>query len=176
MYRKKQQGAIFLEAALMIPLLAVLIMSAVAIFFWAVRVYFMQLADIELEQEMQSAFQRVVEEALKADDIQPNHRRQSVRFYKKQNPLVDAVVPGETFTTDYWLHTQYGLSKLVLGSNNAPLTGDHALAGVNILEFTVDSDESRPGVYYLHMVGKSEVTNHEYSLCTAVYLPAKAGK
>lgn len=160
----------------MIPLLALLVMTAVSIFFWAVRVYFVQLADIELEQEMQLSFQRVVEEGLKSDDIQPSHHRHGIKFFKKQNPLVDAVVPGETIATDYWLHTTSGLSKLVLGSDNAPLTGDHALAGVNILEFTVDSDEDRPGVYYLHMVGKSEVTNHEYSLCSAVYLPAKAGK
>lgn len=176
MYRKKQQGAILLEAAWMIPLLALLVMTAASIFLEAVRIYFIQLADIELEQEMQSAFQRVVEEGLKAEDIQPIPHRVGARFVKKQNPLVEQVVQGDDFSTDYWLHKKKGLFKLVIGSVDAPLTGDHALAGVTVLDFAADPDEGRPGIYHLHMVGKSEVTNHEYNLCSAVYLPVKTGR
>lgn len=170
---KEQQGTILLEAAVAIPLLAMLAMAGAAIFLWAARLYFVQLADGELEQEVQMAFVRVVEEALTAEELKPLPDMRGVDIVKKQDPLKTQVVPGETIVTRYWLHDMQGVSKLVCGRTDAPLTGDNALAGVTITDFAVDRDADRPGIYHLRIVGKSEVTKHEYSLCSAVWVPGK---
>jgi hypothetical protein len=80
-------------------------------------------------------------------------------------------VPDNLVTQSYWLHNMAGLVKLVRSSDDAPLTGDHTLARVTIVEFSAEKDEKYPGVYKLHLTGKSEMTKHEYTMCTAVYLP-----
>ena len=64
-----------------------------------------------------------------------------------------------------------GLQKLVRSRDDAPLTGNHALASVTIVELTASQDENYPDVYRLRLTGKSEMTKHEYTMCTAVYLP-----
>lgn len=159
------------EAAVAIPVIAMLAMTAVTVFAWGMKTYFVQLADGELEQEVQMSFQRLMEEALTAETIEPMPRHEGYRFIKKNTPLKNQGVPGERFGTDYWLHNIHSLKKLVCGRDNFPMTGDHALASVTITEFSIVKDAGWPGIYRIRLTGKSEVTNHEYSLCSAVYIP-----
>jgi hypothetical protein len=70
----------------------------------------------------------------------------------------------------YYLHEMTGTSKLVRGDNDAPLTGDHGLARVTITDFSAVADTEYPEVYNLHLTGRSEVTGHEYTVSTAVYI------
>ncbi|SHK93282.1 hypothetical protein SAMN05216582_12523 [Selenomonas ruminantium] len=172
MKSKRERGTVLLEAAVSIPLLALLMMTAVTIFSWTVHFYFVQLADMEMEQEVQMAFQRIMEEALESERIRKLIYWQGYAFVKKQDPLKRSKEDKPTFESSYWLHSMYGLDKLVAGTDDAPMTGDHALAGVKIIAFDIDEDIENPGIYHLEIAAQSMVTQHEYRLSSCVYLPA----
>lgn len=164
---------ILYEAAVSIPIIAMLAMTAVAVSLWGMKVYFLQLADGELEQEVQMAFQRVVEDALTAEEIKIEPKGSNYVFVKKKNPLKNVKDTAEDLAIRYWVNEVDGAKKLVRIRENFPLTGDHALAGVDITEFTISPDLQWPGIYHIRMTGKSGVTHHEYSLYSAVYVPAR---
>ena len=171
--RESQKGMILYEAAVSIPVIAMLVMTAVTVFLWGVRVYFIHLADGELEQEVQIAFRQLMEDAMTAERIERTSGRQEYAFIKRNNPLAPERHQEETFPVTYQLHQVDGVIKLFCGGTDAPLTGNHALAPVEITEFTVRQDELWPTVYHLRLTGKSGVTDHEYSLCSAVCLSAR---
>jgi len=165
-------GFVFWEALIAMPVLVILLMSVISIFMFCMRTYFYRLADGELIQEVQYAFATVVEDALAGQAIEDGGR-QSPGFdiISRQNPLNGEGAMEEKLKESYWLHNKDGLVKLVRGSVDAPITGDHTLAQVTIVEFSAIKDEHCPGVYVLRLTGKSEMTKHEYTMCTAVYLP-----
>jgi hypothetical protein len=130
------------------------------------------LADGELVQEVQSAFSLVVEDLLAGQYIEEGTGSDKGFFIVgRRNPLANDSQPGENKKESYWLHNMASLVKLTRGTIYAPLTGDHTLAQVTVVEFSLERDEVYPDVYKLRLTGKSEMTKHEYTLCTAVYLP-----
>ena len=139
---------------------------------FCIRAYFANLADSELVQEVQMAFSRVVEDALAGKSIEEiGSAREGLEITSRQNLLYKDSKPGKTVTESYWIHNMVSLRKLVRSSIDAPLTGDHSLARVTIVEFSLVRDEAYPHVYKIRLTGKSEMTKHEYTICTAVYLP-----
>ena len=165
-------GFVFWETLIAMPMLVLLLLSITGIFMFCMRTYFYQLADGELVQEVQNAFSLVVEDVLNGQSIEAGKDQQE-GFYiiGRQNPLRVDSSSEDTRKTSYWLHNMAGLVKLVRGGVEAPLTGDHTLAQVTIIEFSAVADEHYQHVYKLRLTGKSEMTGHEYTLCTAVYLP-----
>ena len=165
-------GFVFWETLIAMPMLVVLLMSVTGLFMFCMRTYFYQLADGELVQEVQGAFSLVTEDVLNGQYIEMR-KSQGDGFYiiGRRNPLYNDSRPGELKKESYWLHSMAGLVKLVRGSVDAPLTGDHTLAQVTIVEFSAVRDEHYPQVYKLRLTGRSEMTKHEYTMCTAVYLP-----
>lgn len=165
-------GFVLWEALIALPLIVMLLMSVITIFCWCMRAYFCNLADAELVQEVQSAFVRVTEEIMSGKEIRPSiQQRQGIEIISRQNPLYTDSIPGKEVKASYSVHEMDHLQKLVRSSDDAPLTGNHALASVTIVEFSVSRDENFPDVYKLRLTGKSEMTKHEYTMCTAVYLP-----
>ncbi|SDP48841.1 hypothetical protein [Selenomonas ruminantium] len=163
---------IIYEAAVSIPIIAMLAMTAMAVFLWGIKTYFMQIADGELEQEVEIAFQELLEDSMSAVRIEKMPGKQGYEIVKKNNPLKPQKPDKETFSVTYCLNEVDGVVKLVCGGVRAPLTGNHALAPVDITDFAINEDEHQPGVYHLRLTGKSGVTKHEYSLCSAVFVPA----
>lgn len=149
-----------------------LLVSLSAIFMFCMRAYFANLADGELVQEVQMAFSRVVEDALAGKSMEEiGAQREGLEITTRQNHLYRDSKPGKTVSVSYSIHNMASLRKLVRSRNNAPLTGDHTLARVTIVEFSAVKDEAYPHVYKIRLTGKSEMTKHEYTICTAVYLP-----
>lgn len=149
-----------------------LLISVSAVFMFCMRAYFANLADGELVQEVQMAFSRVVEDALAGKSIEEiSSQREGLEIVSRQNLLYRDSQPGKLVKESYWLHYMASLRKLVRSSADAPLTGDHTLARVTIVEFSAVKDEAYPHVYRIRLTGKSEMTKHEYTICTAVYLP-----
>lgn len=171
-YAGNEGGFVLWEALVALPMLVVLMMSVTGIFCWCMRAYFVNLADAELVQEVQTAFVRVTEEAMAGKGIQESGRKSpGFDIISRQNPLYTDSQPNGEVTIGYWVHEMASLKKLVRSSLDAPLTGDHALAPVTIVEFSAVRDERYPGVYKLRLTGKSKVSRHEYTMCTAIYLP-----
>lgn len=166
-----QKGIILYETAVSIAVIAMLFMTAITIFIWGIKMYFWQVADGELEQEVQIAFQEIMEESLRAKKIEKWTKCGSYVFYKKNNPLEpkkEEFKPTEdVIKTTYEMRKVDGVMKLIC-SDDAPLTGNHELAPVEITSFTIDEDAQWTGVYRVQLAGRSGVTNHEYSLCSAV--------
>ena len=170
--RTNEAGFILWEALIAIPMMVVLLLSLTGIFMYCMRTYFYQLADGELTQEVQGAFSLVVEDLLTGQYIEEGiGNKEGFYVVGRQNPLYGDSKPGVMKKEGYWLHNMAGLVKLTRGAIYAPLTGDHTLAQVTVVEFSLVRDDVYPNVYKLRLTGKSEMTKHEYTLCTAVYLP-----
>ena len=167
-----EDGFVLWEVLVSLPLLVMLFMSVTAVFGWCMKAYFYTVADAELVQEVQSAFVRITEEVMEGTEIRPAlQQRQGIEIVSRQNPLYTDSVPGKEVNISYSVHNMDSLQKLVRSRDDAPLTGNHALASVTIVEFSAARDEHYPDVYRLRLTGKSEMTKHEYTMCTAVYLP-----
>lgn len=165
-----ERGSILLETILSVPLLVILLATLGTMVVFGAREYIHILADAELQQEIQIAFQRVTTDALEAKDITRAAGRDSgITFVKRPNPL-RTDYRGEEIKVNYWLNTVEGTKKLVRESASAPMTGNHALAGISITEFSYH--EVRPRLYQLRLRGHSGVTGHEYELSTAIYIPS----
>lgn len=173
-----EDGFIFMENLIALPLLVMLLLGIMSLFFWCMRCYFIHLADGELVQEVQGAFAQIMEDAMRGESIeQTGHKEQSFAIITKPDPLGMHTGKEEKrsdgkFRITYGLHTMAGTKKLIRANQlEAPLSGDHALARVTIEELWAKADDSCPGIYKLHIKGRSEVTQHAYTLESAVYLP-----
>jgi len=165
-------GFILGEVLIALPLLVMLLMAVIALFGWCMRAYFYHLADAELTQEIQTAFVRVIEEAMEGKEIHPSlQQRQGIEIISRQNPLYRDSIPGREVRISYSVHSMDNLQKLVRSSDDAPLTGNYGLAPVTIIDFSAEQDEHFPHVYRLSLTGRSEITKHEYTMRTAIYLP-----
>ena len=166
----RQRGFALLETVVSIPLLVMLLMALGATALWGMQHYLSILADAELQQEVQLAFERVVEDMLEAKEIRPLPGWQEGYAIYKTMPAENGGAEKTVWMT-YKLNTIEGTHKLVCEDAAAPMTGDHSLARVTITEFTCEPDAGAAGLYRIRLTGKSEVTEHVYSLHTAVYLP-----
>lgn len=166
-----ESGAILLETIVAVPLLVVLLATLGTMIVFGARAYLHIIADAELQQELQIAFQRVTDDLLEAKEINfPGDRDSAVTIIKRQDPLRSGY-EGESTGVNYWLNNVEGTKKLVKESASAPMTGNHALAGITITEFSCRPDQREMGVYTLRLTGRSGVTGHEYGLSTAIYVP-----
>lgn len=169
----RARGSVLLETLLAVPLLVVLLATLGSMAVFGAREYLHILADAELQQELQIAFQRVTDDALEAKAIElPRGRDSWVAIIKRPDPLRTGYASDEV-RINYWLNTVEGTKKLVRESERAPMTGNHALAGVNVTEFYCTPVPGEDGLYYFRLSGRSGVTGHEYRLSTAIYIPSK---
>lgn len=169
---ERQQGFALLEVVVSIPMMVLLLVSLGTAVFWGLHHYLYFLADAELQQEVQVSFQRVVDDMLEAREIQPLPIGRQGYTLIKTLPAGTKNAEEKTVRMIYEIHTIQGTHKLVCGDVEAPMTGNHSLAGVTITTFSCEPESGEPGLYTVRLTGKSEVTKHVYSLETAVYLPA----
>lgn len=165
---KNAEGMVLLEFLLAVPLVSCLFLTLGIMTVWGGREYIKILADAELQQEIQIAFQRIVTDALEAKYIRASGKESGITIIKRVNPTRTGYKSEET-GVNYWLNTIQGTKKLVKEDARAPMTGNHALASVNITEFSCTM--IKPKLYYLKLTGRSGVTGHEYGLSTAIYIP-----
>lgn len=169
--RASERGFILLETLLSVPLLVVLLVTLGTMTVFGAREYLHILADAELQQEIQIAMQRIASDALEAKTIRRATGRESgIIIVKRIDPLRTGYKSEET-GVNYWLNNVEGTKKLVKDSATAPMTGNHALASVNITEFSCV--EVEPRLYRFRLVGRSWVTKHEYGISTAIYIPGE---
>ena len=68
---RHQRGFALLEIVISVPMMVMLLVSLGTVVFWGLHHYLFFLADAELQQEVQSAFQRIVDDMLESRTIQP---------------------------------------------------------------------------------------------------------
>lgn len=170
-----QRGFVLLEAVISVPMIVMLLASLGTAALWGMHHYLSIMADAELQQEVQFAFERVVEDMLEAREIRPLPGDKQGYEIIKTLPA-DAAGKEQEVHLVYWLNTIQGTHKLVCEDASAPMTGDHSLAAVTITEFSCTPEAGAAGLYVIRLTGKSEVTEHVYTLQTAVYLPMDQAK
>lgn len=165
----KQEGFVLLELLTALPLLLALMLTMMCIFLFGMKTYFQNLADIELEQEIQTAASRITEDLVNAESVEKIHGSSPGVYIMRRAAVFDK----QDLVVTYRVYNQKGLKKLGLGDSNAPLTGEHALAGVTITEFVCAEDKEKKGLVHLRLTGRSLMTKHVYAITTAVYLRSK---
>ncbi len=160
-----ERGMIFLDMVISLPMLVFLLAGVAAVVSLAFRSAFFLMADSELEQEIQMAVRQVADDARASYEI----RNSSERYVFKQYRGVDDKGQG-TYQVSYWVNvTNDKVHKLVWKDASRPLTGNHALAGVDITEFSCR--KLAPRLVEIRLTGRSLVTRHRYTLKTVVYGP-----
>ena len=167
-----EKGIILLETAISLPVLMILLTAAGAMLLWSVRHYFSVLADAELHQELQIAFSCLVQDMVEARSVAPcREHYPGLAIDKRWYALRERSESDEAIAF-YWVNEVAGTKKLVRGADSyAPMTGNHSMAGVYIQELYGQEEAFHPGLYVIRLKGRSEFTNHYYTLSTAVYMP-----
>lgn len=156
------RGFLLTELAVALSVFALLLTFLAFALMWSVRSFRQELADAELEQEMQIAAARIVESALLSDHIGERQRGiYEMRQWARTGAALDR----------YWLSDE----NLVLNAVTNPITGAFEGAGVHITAFSVEEDVHVPCLYHIEMRGESTVTGRTYSIATAVYLREDMG-
>lgn len=164
--RVHEKGFILLELLVSLPLLSLLLTAMSALFLFGMKQYFQQLAQVELQQEIQMSMQRIVADVSEAQAVQVENNGRYLCVYKRPD------INGVQKKTIYHLHTMGAVRKLVQGDDNAaPMTGNHALAWVTITDFTCQENQ---GLVHLHLAGKSLMMEEAYEISTAVFIPVAA--
>ncbi len=160
-----ERGMIFLDMVISLPMLVLLLAGVAAVTAMAFRSAFFLMADSELEQEIQMAVRQVADDARNSYEI----RNSSEKYMFKQYRGADDKGTG-TYNVSYWVNVTHDkIHKLVWKDASRPLTGNHALAGVDITEFSCR--KLAPRLVEVRLTGRSLVTGHRYTLKTAVYGP-----
>ena len=159
----RQGGYLLWEAALALPVLAALLATLATGFLYAGRSYLQGMAEAELRQEVQQAFQRVVDDCCRGRKLVPC-------TYGSSGKGVTVMGPEGEKLVSYWVNKYDTTSKLVRKDTSTPLTGNHALANVQIRDFGWREEE--PGLYRLWLKGYSRAAGgKDYNLVTEIYLP-----
>ena len=126
-------------------------------------------ADFILQQEMESAMNKIVTDAQIAYAIEPIEQNNRLRFYQHEM---------QTFTT---LKERYNNSKpwYKLRNGNiyhngelSPITGGNVLAStiVRKFEYRQRNDINKPKLLYVKIEAESTVTHHRITLTTEVFM------
>lgn len=151
------------EAVISLPVISLLLLSMASLLMWTVHNYLQIVAENELQQEVQLAFQRVVNDC------------QQGAYLTKYPYFTDCLVvkdsEGKTIASYHTNKPRY-TRKLVYYQDDSPMTGDHTLAEVDIESF--GWEEVKPGLYRVWLQGYSRLALHKhYKLVTEVFLPGK---
>ena len=160
----RESGFVLLEFLVSVPLLALLLGTLGVLSVFAARTFFSLYADMELHQEVQGAFVRVVGDASEAYSVRSSLAGRGVSL-RKRSPSLQAGAPSEWVT--YFVSEAARTKKLVYNDARQPITGDSRLAGVTITEFSWQ--EVAPLLQEFRLTGKSLLTGHTYTLSTRVY-------
>ncbi|MFV0635143.1 hypothetical protein [Mitsuokella sp. WILCCON 0060] len=163
--RSRERGALLLDMMVSLPMLVLLLAGAAAVAALAFRSAFFLMADSELEQEIQMAVRQVADEARSSYEVRWRGEGCVFRQYRGVDDKGQS-----TYQVSYWVNvTQDKIHKLVWKDASRPLTGNHALAGVDITEFSCR--KLAPRLVEIRLTGRSLVTKHRYTLKTVVYGP-----
>lgn len=161
----KERGVLFLDMLISLPMLVLLLAGVAAVVAMAFRSAFFLTADNELQQEIQMAMRQVTDEARSSYEIRVRGDGCVFKQYRGPEDKVQGV-----YQTSYWVNvTPDKIHKLVWADASRPLTGNHALAGVDILDFSCK--KLAPKLVEIRLTGRSLVTKHRYTLKTVVYGP-----
>ena len=165
--RINERGFVFLELAVGLPLIVVLLLSLNNLFTnsWTKCKY--MIADFILQQEMESAMDRIVADARIAYDIEDPAKYNRLRFY--QHELKSAKNINNRYNDSKpWYKLNDG--KIYHNGNTSPITGSSVLSGTYIWKFEYYQEPNHPKLLYVSLEAESMQSKHRIILKTEVFM------
>lgn len=173
-FERRQEGFVLLELLTALPMVTLLLAASAGVFLYGMKIYWQNLADSELQQEIQIAASQIIDDLAQAKQVEalPGSEQEGVMITQRYAPLSGKSKQANTIVTYQVYQSGHTTKKLARGSDRgAPLTGNHALAGVTVEKFTCQPDADKPGLVHLYLLGRSEVTSHTYAIRTTIFMP-----
>ena len=177
--KARQRGQIFLELAVVLPVIVLLIGTAAMLFVFTVKTYRNTAADAELYAEIRIAMERIVEDAIRSKTfvIEPGtlSATRGSRLTLQRTRTGGSNEDEVTYflRDDATLILPGGMSRARLCRNatNAPVVGGSNHGEVMITKFACRQKGRRLRV---ELTGQSAVTRRTYSLATEIFFPGQS--
>ena len=153
-YIQGQKGAMLLELLFMLPLLSLLLISVAGAFFLVVRLYFHELSDLELEEQVRLATANIVTDIKYADKAEI--MQDGIRIWTRRRSS------GGQRWVDYQIRTPISGGKIM--KDGQPLTGDSMYGDIRITKFYFEKPNER--TVFFEIQGINKITGKVFSLET----------
>ena len=160
-----------MELLVSLPVVLLLLTTTALLSFWLYQEYRNQLADWELQEEIQLVMERIVETAHSGSSyvVTDSDVGSRLTIYRRIDDWHGSRVEFSQDSLTYEILAQEGGGKrLTLNHASWPLTGDSDSGKVNISRFECKGDGS---MLHITLTGVSRRTGHSFTLSTAVYFP-----
>lgn len=157
-------GFVFLEVLVGLPLILVLLLALNNLFAnsWTKCKY--MVADFILQQEMESAMDRIVADAKIAYKVEAPDQYGHLRLYQHVMPTFDNVKNREIGKPYY----AFINNQIYHNGAGSPITGGNSLSGAYVKDFQYRL--INPRLLYLKIEAKSAQSEHTFTLVTKVFL------
>lgn len=175
--RSDEKGYLLWETAAALPVLVFLLSVLGYVTLWSFRAYQREMADLNAQEELHLAMERIVEDAKNAESVEITANEQ--RVYKVS--VVMHAEPEQKVNNaklrtraDYDVRrVMYGsgasIHRRLTGDNGEPLTGDSYVSGeTDVTEFVWE--QRRDNMLRITLALRSVPTGHEYKFSTEIYL------
>ena len=163
-----EHGFVFLEFAVGLPLIVVLLLSLNNLFTnsWTKCKY--MIADFILQQEMESAMDRIVADARIAYDIENPELYGRLKFYQHGGLKSAKNIKNRHNDDKPWYKLSNG--KIYHNWESSPITGDNILSGTYIWKFEYHQAANHPKLLYISLEAESMRSRHRFILKTEVFM------
>ena len=162
-----ERGFVFVELVIGLPLILILLLSLSNIFVssWTKCKY--MFADFILQQELESAMNRIVTDAKIAYAIEPPEKEGRLRFYQHEAKNFKNI--DERYNDDKpWYKLDN--ARIYYNGDSSPITGGNVLAGAGIRRFKYYQVPNHPKLLYIYIEAESSITHHRIKMSTEVFM------
>lgn len=154
---REQKGMMLLELLFMVPLLSLLLMSIAAAFFLVLRLYFQDLSNMELEEQVRLATANLVTDIRYADKAEIIQN--GIRIWTRRRSV------GQRWF-DYQIKNPIYSGKIM--KDGQPLTGDCMYGDIRITKFYFEKRNERTIFFEIQAINKT--TGKVFSLETGAFM------
>lgn len=168
-FKINEHGFVFAELVIGLPLIVILLLSLNNIFVTAWTNCKYMFADFILQQEVESAMNRIVTDAQIAYDIEPPEQYGRLKFYQHEMKAFDKLKKRYNNGKPWYKLKDY---RIYHNGESSPITGGNILAGVLVKEFEYHQrkDINKPKLLYVKIEAESSLTHHRIIMTTEVFM------
>ena len=169
-HKLNERGFVFAELVIGLPLIVILLLSMNNIFVnsWTKCRY--EFADFILQQEIESAMNRIVDDARIAYNVDISADK--LRFYQHVMPAFNKLQNRDTGKPWYKLKN----SKIYYNGESSPITGENILSGIAVRKFEYYQKPNHSKILYIKIEAESSFTHHRITLSTEVFMRGYNGE
>lgn len=161
-----EKGFILFNNLISLSIILVLLSTIGVIIFWTLQKGKEIRGDFELLRELSYSMERITEDANLADRVKLDHTVTGdiifIEYKTKPKNTFERVSYGK-------MDAPNGrLARMIVDSPTAPMTGDSEIGNVHITNFKTKKVSEH--LILVELEGMSRVTNHIYTLKTAIYV------